>query len=216
MKATQKPDESIAAFAGRLESLSSSYAGDNKVKVVLLGEGNVGKTSIFLRFFKKDLSESKGQTVQVGWDSKVITLPSGKRINMVLWDTAGQERFHSLAHIYYRDAAAAILVYDITDFNSFIRVQNWVKELRKVIGEEIMLFIVGNKLDLENRRVVNEQEVLQYSSSIGAIHYYTSAKLDKGINELFIDISKKIAESFQSVDDGLIKENKISTNDGCC
>ena len=81
----------------------------------------------------------------------------GKRVNLSIWDTAGQERFHALGPIYYRDANGAILVYDITDQDSFQKVKNWVKELRKMLGAEINLAIAGNKVDLEKQRRVDAQ-----------------------------------------------------------
>lgn len=135
-------------------------------------------------------------------------------------DTAGQERFRALGPIYYRDRRAhmligddsrplsngAVLVYDITDADSFERVKNWVKELRQMLGNAVSLVIVGNKIDLEKNRVVpaataeasvtvntgvclsNEH---RFAASVGAQHFYTSAKLNKGIEEMFLDLTKR-------------------------
>ncbi|KPP73581.1 ras-related protein Rab-21-like [Scleropages formosus] len=113
-------------------------------------------------------------------------------------DTAGQERFHALGPIYYRDSNGAILVYDITDEDSFQKVKNWVKELRKMLGNEISLCIVGNKTDLEKERTVSVQEAEGYAESVGAKHYHTSAKLNKGIEELFLDLCKRMMETAQA------------------
>ncbi|XP_053451585.1 ras-related protein Rab-21-like [Nycticebus coucang] len=121
----------------------------------------------------------------------------GKRVNLAIWDTAGQERFHALGPIYYRDSNGAILVYDITDENSFQKVKNWVKELRKMLGNEISLCIVGNKIDLEKERHVSTQEAESYAESVGAKHYHTSAKQNKGIEELFLDLCKRRIETAQ-------------------
>lgn len=82
----------------------------------------------------------------------------GNRVNLSIWDTAGQEKFHALGPIYYRSSNGAVLVYDITDEDSFQKVKSWVKELRKMLGTEICLIIVGNKSDLENDRHVNLEE----------------------------------------------------------
>lgn len=82
----------------------------------------------------------------------------GKRINLSIWDTAGQEKFHALGPIYYRGSNGAILVYDITDEDSFQKVKNWVKELRKMLGADICLMIAGNKTDLEKERHVTIEE----------------------------------------------------------
>ena len=79
----------------------------------------------------------------------------GKRVNLSIWDTAGQERFHALGPIYYRDANGAVLVYDITDADSFTKVKAWIKELRKMLGNDISLAIAGNKIDLEKQRHVD-------------------------------------------------------------
>lgn len=78
----------------------------------------------------------------------------GRRVTLSIWDTAGQERFHALGPIYYRDSHAGLLVYDITDEDSFEKVQNWVKELRKVRGNDVLLCLIGNKIDLEKERHV--------------------------------------------------------------
>lgn len=82
----------------------------------------------------------------------------GKRVNLAIWDTAGQEKFHALGPIYYRSSNGAVLVYDITDEDSFQKVKSWVKELKKMLGNEICLIIVGNKIDLENNRTVQREE----------------------------------------------------------
>lgn len=82
----------------------------------------------------------------------------GQRINLAIWDTAGQEKFHALGPIYYRSSNGAVLVYDITDEDSFQKVKNWVKELRKMLGNDICLVIAGNKIDLEKDRHVSLEE----------------------------------------------------------
>jgi hypothetical protein len=103
-----------------------------QAKVVLLGEGRVGKTSLVLRFCKDTYSESQAPTIQASFLDKTVSL-GDSRVNLAIWDTAGQERFHALGPIYYRDADSALLVFDITDPDSFIKVKSWVKELRKMV-----------------------------------------------------------------------------------
>ncbi|GAB1295571.1 Ras-related protein Rab-21 [Apodemus speciosus] len=136
-----------AAAAGRAYSF----------KVVLLGEGCVGKTSLVLRYCENKFNDKHITTLQASFLTKKLNI-GGKRVNLAIWDTAGQERFHALGPIYYRDSNGAILVYDITDEDSFQKVKNWVKELRKMLGNEICLCIVGNKIDLEKERHVSIQE----------------------------------------------------------
>jgi Ras-related protein Rab-21 len=179
----------------RIELKNDSVNCDKRIITpLLLHIGSVGKTSLFLRFTVNKFNPTHETTLQASYQNKRINLPDGKRANLAIWDTAGQERFHSLGPIYYRDSNGAILVYDITDRNSFVRVQNWVKELRKMLGKDIELAIVGNKIDLEANRVVTVDEAEKYAASVGAKHYHTSAKLDKGIAELFLDLTKRIVE----------------------
>jgi len=165
-----------------------------QAKVVMLGEGRVGKTSLVLRFCKDTFSDSQPPTIQASFLDKPMTV-GDKRVNLAIWDTAGQERFHALGPIYYRDADAALLVYDITDPDSFTKVQTWVKELRKMVGNEIVLSIAGNKSDLDRHRVVPRQEATDYAASVGAHYAETSAKTGRGINELFGVMARKLLES---------------------
>nr|XP_023998961.1 ras-related protein Rab-21 [Salvelinus alpinus] len=171
-------------------------------KVVLLGEGCVGKTSLVLRYCENKFNDKHITTLQASFLTKKLNI-TGKRVNLAIgqslsMDTAGQERFHALGPIYYRDSNGAILVYDITDEDSFQKVKNWVKELRKMLGNEICLCIVGNKVDLEKERHVSVEEAEGYAESVGAKHYHTSAKLNKGIEELFLDLCKRMMETAQA------------------
>ena len=90
----------------------------------------------------------------------------------------------------------ALLVYDITDQDSFAKVQNWVKELRKMLGTDVALCIVGNKCDLEKNRQVPLEDAKTYAASVGAVHYSTSAKLNKGVDDMFFDLSTRMLEKF--------------------
>ncbi|VDI18060.1 ras-related protein Rab-21-like [Mytilus galloprovincialis] len=167
--------------------------GRNSFKVVLLGEGCVGKTSLVLRYVENKFNDKHLTTLQASFLNKKLNI-GGKRVNLAIWDTAGQERFHALGPIYYRDSNGAILVYDITDEDSFQKVKNWVKELRKMLGNDISLCIAGNKIDLEKDRHVAVSDAEAYAKSVGAKHFHTSAKLSKGIDEMFLDLSKSMIE----------------------
>ena len=160
-----------------------------RFKIVLLGEGRVGKTSILLRYINGEYNDKQVSTLQASYLDKRITV-NGTSAQLSVWDTAGQERFHALGPIYYRDADAALLVYDITDTESFSKVRKWVKELRKIVGNDIIITIAGNKFDLEKSRSVSDEDAKKYSSSVGASHFYTSAKSGKGLEEVFIDLTQ--------------------------
>ncbi|OQV22517.1 Ras-related protein Rab-21 [Hypsibius exemplaris] len=179
--------------------LEGTPRGAYNFKVVLLGEGAVGKTSLVLRYVENKFNERHESTLQASFLTKKLSI-GGKRVNLAIWDTAGQERFHALGPIYYRDSNGAILTYDITDEDSFQKVKNWVKELKKMLGTDICIVIVGNKLDLEKQRNVPVAVAEEYAASVGAKHFQTSAKQNKGVEELFFDLSKRMIEQGDRID----------------
>jgi len=163
-------------------------------KIVLLGEGCVGKTSLVLRYCQNVFNDKHLTTLQASFLKKRLNI-GGKRVDLAIWDTAGQERFHALGPIYYRDSNGAVLVYDITDEDSFAKVKNWVKELRKMLGQDICLCIVGNKADMEKNRTVEQATAERYAETVGAVHFNTSAKLNRGIEEMFLDLTKRMMKA---------------------
>ncbi|TYZ59561.1 hypothetical protein PybrP1_011639 [[Pythium] brassicae (nom. inval.)] len=171
--------------------MAEARGATRKFKVVLLGEGRVGKTSILLRYIKGEYDERQVSTLQASYLDKRLAV-DGSKVALSLWDTAGQERFHALGPIYYRDADGAVLVYDITDDESFKKVRTWVRELRRIVGEDIDIAIAGNKLDLQRSRKVDEDEARRYAESVGASHFNTSAKLNRGLEDVFVDLTKRM------------------------
>lgn len=166
-------------------------------KVVLLGEGCVGKTSIVLRYVEDKFNPQHISTLQASFLTKKVTLENDSKVQLNIWDTAGQERFHALGPIYYRGSHGAILVYDITDQDSFQKVKNWVKELKRMLGSEIILAIAGNKIDLEEQRTVMEEEALSYAESVGAHYFETSAKTNDNVEEVFVELTRLMVQHAQ-------------------
>ncbi|CAK4632470.1 hypothetical protein AeMF1_020960 [Aphanomyces euteiches] len=162
-----------------------------RYKVVLLGEGRVGKTSILVRYIKNEYDDRQESTLQASYLDKKLVVDNSN-VQLSIWDTAGQERFHALGPIYYRDADGALLVYDITDEESFVKVKTWVKELRRIVGDDIDIAIAGNKIDLHRNRKVKEEDAVKYAQSVNATHFLTSAKLNKGLDDVFVDLSKRM------------------------
>jgi len=163
-----------------------------RFKVVLLGEGRVGKTSILLRYVRDEYNDRQQSTLQASYLDKRVSGPGNKPVQLSIWDTAGQERFHALGPIYYRDADGALLVYDITDHESFTKVRKWVRELRSIVGNDIAIVIAGNKYDLAKNRAVEEADAISYAESVGAAHIYTSAKQNKGLDESFGELTTRM------------------------
>lgn len=176
------------------------------VKIVLLGEGCVGKTSLVLRYTQGVFNDGvHSPTLQASFLKKTITIDN-QRINLNLWDTAGQERFHALGPIYYRDSNGALLVYDVTDEDSLQKVKSWVKELRKILGQSVIIAVVGNKTDLIDRSLSTKSDDIiksshplisageSYCQHIKSDHFLTSAKTGKGIDDVFLLLSRRIME----------------------
>jgi Ras-related protein Rab-21 len=166
-------------------------------KVVLLGEGRVGKTCLCLRYVQNTFSPEQESTIQATFLKKRLNV-GRKTVELNIWDTAGQERFHALGPIYYRDSNGALLIYDITDRDSFTKVRNWVRELRKIVGKDIVLLIIGNKEDLEKKRQVDNEEAEQYAKSVGAEHMLVSAKTGKNVEQIFLELTKQMLKMKES------------------
>jgi len=162
-------------------------------KVVLLGGSGVGKTAMTIRYAENTFVPQHTSTIGASFLTKTVIVDNVK-IKFQVWDTAGQERFKSLAPMYYREASAALLVYDITDFGSFVKAQEWVEELQAQITHEIVLAVVGNKCDMGNARAVPKEKAMAFAKSINAMFYETSAKDNDGLDALFLEVSRKLVE----------------------
>ncbi|XP_030875283.1 ras-related protein Rab-22A isoform X2 [Leptonychotes weddellii] len=174
-----------------------------ELKVCLLGDTGVGKSSIVWRFVEDSFDPNINPTIGASFMTKTVQYQNELH-KFLIWDTAGQERpyfctdkeeqilyhyrFRALAPMYYRGSAAAIIVYDITKEETFSTLKNWVKELRQHGPPNIVVAIAGNKCDLIDVREVMERDAKDYADSIHAIFVETSAKNAININELFIEI----------------------------
>ncbi|MBN3316342.1 KAT2B acetyltransferase, partial [Atractosteus spatula] len=156
-------------------------------KLVLLGESAVGKSSLVLRFVKGQFHEFQESTIGAAFLTQTVCLDD-TTVKFEIWDTAGQERYHSLAPMYYRGAQAAIVVYDITNEESFARAKNWVKELQRQASPNIVIALAGNKADLANKRAVDFQDAQSYADDNSLLFMETSAKTSMNVNEIFMAI----------------------------
>lgn len=154
-------------------------------KVVVLGSQGVGKTSLVVRYIGKMFSHHISPTVGASFFSCTINVDD-TRVKLQVWDTAGQERFRAMAPMYYRNANAALLVYDITQKATFNSVKTWVRELKRNVEEPLVLCVVGNKTDLEVMREVSRDEAMEYAHSIAASYFEASALNDCGIDDVFL------------------------------
>ncbi len=181
------------------------------VKVVLLGESGVGKTSIISQFIEHKFDQSVLASLSAQFVSKTIEyIDFGKAIKLDIWDTVGQERFRSMAKIFYKDAKVILFVYDITSQKSFDALQNfWQGEIKNNCNGDPVIAVVGNKSDLYEIQNVDNSTAKEFAKKIGAIFQLTSAKNNDGISNLFDNIGKKYLQpNYQyDVNDNLEKEN---------
>ena len=169
-----------------------------QTKLVLLGEAAVGKTSVVHRFVQDDFQENREPTIGAAFLTQRCRLED-RLVKFEIWDTAGQERFHSLAPMYYRNAQASAVVYDVTKASSFEKAKLWVKELQRQASPQIVIALVGNKIDLiaddadESAEAPVEREVeradaQQYAQENGLLFFETSAKTGEHVLEVFTEI----------------------------
>ena len=161
-------------------------------KVVLVGESGVGKTSIITQFIEQTFQEDIQSTTGGTFSTKSVVCDGGKVLKFEIWDTAGQEKYRSLTTMFYKDANAAVMVYDVTRADSFEEIKNyWSNQIKDNSPENIILAIAANKSDLIEQETVDEGEARNFAKELNAIFVTTSAKSSEGINSLFEEIAKK-------------------------
>ena len=162
-------------------------------KVVLLGDSGVGKTCIITRFVSSSFDANMTSTNGASYCTKLVKYEQlGKNLLLDVWDTAGQEKYRSLTKFFYKDAAAVILVYDITREDSFENMKNyWYNQLLENCNKNVVLGVVGNKCDLFEEEKVTEADAREFADKIGAIFELTSAQNNTGITEIFQEVGNK-------------------------
>ena len=162
-----------------------------------VGDSNVGKSSIVVRFVDDTFSGQMAPTIGVEYKSKIFEV-YGKRVKATIWDTAGAERYRTITSNYYRGSHAIIFVYDVTERNSFENIEKyWLKEVKEYFPntQEIIMLLVGNKIDNIYNRKVTEEEGEELARKHGMMFIETSAKEKIGVNEAFEEVVNKVIES---------------------
>ena len=181
-------------------------------KVVLLGESGVGKTSIISRFINDTFEEGLVTTTGASYAGKDMVFKDYQNqvIRFEIWDTAGQEKYRALAQIFYKDAAIAILVYDITSEESFEEIQKyWYTQLKESASKDIVIGLAANKCDLIDDEKVSEEKAREFAKEIGAVFKLTSACKSIGIEELFVGVGCKFLDPNYKEDENKKPEVKI-------
>ena len=194
------------------DELGASSSIDN-YKIVLIGDINVGKTSILSRFRYGSFESDYMPTLGIDFFSKNLFFED-KTIRLILWDTAGQERFRSLIPSYLKNADCIIIVFDITNKESFLSLNKWLTDAKNNASENTIYVICGNKIDLKERRTVNENEINEYiKKNTGVIYMECSAKNGQGIKDLFNVIAKNLGENNFAKSDFNVRSGNSDIND---
>ena len=211
-----------------LNNNSSTYDYEYLFKILLIGNSNVGKSSLFLRFVDEIWKENFVPTIGVDFKIKSIKIDN-KIIKLQIWDTAGQERFRSILSSYYKGANGILLLYDITNVNSFKNLSNWLIDIEKNSSKDVKKILIGNKCDLNELRKIPINKGKEFADTYNMKFIETSAKNNVNINECFNILGKELLNNldlksnkkekiFHLKDD----ENIIDKNDGahksgkCC
>ena len=195
---------------------------DLKFKIIVVGETRVGKTSLIKRYTKNQFGGVYLTTVGIDFQDKIIEIED-KKVKLQIWDTAGQERFRNVAKNYFQSTRGFLLVFDITDHESFEKLDFWIEQIKNNAPSNVKSVLVGNKSDLANQRKVNEEEIEAFAKENNLKYYEVSAKEGKNVVELFFYLASEIHQNhlYQEKDENktltLTKQNsKKKDKKKCC
>ena len=185
---------------------------ETSCKVLILGESKVGKSSILSRFTEKNYTESLPPTL--GIDYKIMKVQvSNVDVKMQIWDTAGQERFRSITESFYKGCQAVLLVFDLSDRETFLKIKNWLCNISEKTGNNVLIILLGNKCDLKNKKgieLVPESEIESLLQETKIKYFPTSAKEDINVHEAFLYIAKCIVEKEKELKASMTNDLRIS------
>ena len=165
-------------------------------KYIIIGDTGVGKSCLLLQFTDKRFQPVHDLTIGVEFGARMITI-ADKQIKLQIWDTAGQESFRSITRSYYRGAAGALLVYDITRRETFNHLTSWLEDARQHASSNMVIMLIGNKCDLDAKREVRREEGEAFAREHGLVFMETSAKTAENVEEAFINTAKEIYDKIQ-------------------
>ncbi len=164
-------------------------------KVLLLGDSTVGKTCFLLRYCDKTFQDAHLSTIGLDYRVKTMTLKNKKNIKLQIWDTAGQDRFRAITKNYYKGANGIILIYDVTNLQTYENVKNWITQIREETNPNVVIYLAGNKIDIpEEERAVKTEEGKEIANEYKLQFKETSAKDGINVNEVFQELVEKIDE----------------------
>mmetsp|Transcript_10837 Transcript_10837/g.21185 ORF Transcript_10837/g.21185 Transcript_10837/m.21185 type:complete len:217 (+) Transcript_10837:350-1000(+) len=174
-----------------MESDRKAY--DYLIKFIVVGDSGVGKTCLLLRFTDERFKQDHDLTIGVEFGTKTLALQH-KALKLQIWDTAGQESYRSITRSYYRGAAVALLVFDVTSRVSYSHINSWVREIKSNSSDNTIVCLVANKTDLAHLRTVSSAEAQQFAQESGFKYFETSAKTGENISQVFLDPCNVVLE----------------------
>jgi Ras-related protein Rab-1A len=180
---------------------------DYLFKLIIIGDTNTGKSCLLQRFADDLYINEFISTIGVDFKVKTITI-NDKMIKTQIWDTAGQDRFRSITNSYYRGAHGIIISYDITNKQSFVNIERWMRNVKDLVSDNAVKILIGTKSDLEEKRKVSKKELEDLANELDMKYIETSAKDNKNVDELFIIICKEILNNMTEKLENL-RERKI-------
>ena len=192
-----------------------------EIKIITLGNSHVGKSSLIVKYVDDKFSIDYLTTAGFDLKSKHITLKDGTEAKAMLFDTAGQERFRSLAENYIKKSNGILLVYDISDDQSFQDIEDWMKSIKDLVGDKLPIILIGNKSDLDEDRKVSFEEGEKKAKEYGIPFYETSCKTGNNVNKCFIELAELVHEKVgkrleKKSNQQLSKSTSKSKKKGCC
>ena len=169
---------------------------DITIKLLLIGNAYDGKTLITQKFIDNTFSKNTVNTIGVDLQSKIIDI-NGKKVKFLIWDTAGEERMKTMTYSYYRGCHVILIVFDVTDENSFKCISKWVECVDKFAKSNVLRVLVGNKTDLEEKRVISNEVGKKLAEQYGLKYYEISALKIVGLKEMFEDVAKEYVEIYE-------------------
>lgn len=185
---------------------------DYSIKTIIVGDSSVGKSNILTKFVDDKFNTNNTSTI--GVDYKVVRVDYGqKTIKLLIWDTAGQERFNAIVKTFYKDAQVVILVFDLTNRVSFDNIEFWLNQVKGEKIDDPIYILVGNKVDIESKRVISKEEVIKKTTDLKLHGYFeSSAKNNICIEEIFLGATKLYSDMKNIIDEKNLPKRKKSVS----